>query len=77
MPYFNYHAQAKKLILEGKLKEYYFSDSYNSISPALVLIFDDTKHPAMPIREHRWSEYLPLLEKLGKGKRREQEFRGF
>ncbi len=75
MPYFNYHAKAKKLILEGKLKEYRFCESYNSISPALVLIFDDPKHPAMPIREHRWSEYLPLLEKFGKGERREQDFR--
>ena len=70
MPYFNYHAKAKKLILEGKLKEYYFTDSYNSISPALVLIFNDPKRPAMPIREHRWSEYEPLLEKFGIGKRR-------
>lgn len=62
MPYFNYHATAKKLISEGKLRGYFFAERYNSISPALVLLFDDAKHPAMPIREHRWEEYAPLLK---------------
>jgi hypothetical protein len=28
-----------------------------------VLVFDDIRHPQMPIRAHRWAEYLPLLEK--------------
>lgn len=63
MSYFNYHATAKRLILQGKLIRYYITDRYRSISPALVLIFDDQKHPIMPIREHRWEEYLPLLKK--------------
>ncbi len=61
MPYFNYHAVAKSLIKSGKLTSYYFADSYRSISPALVLLFDDIKHPIMPIRKHKWEEYLPLL----------------
>ena len=61
MPYYNYHATAKRLIKEGKLAGYYFTDRYKSISPALVLLFDDAKHPVMPIREHRFDEYLPLL----------------
>ena len=63
MPYFNYHATAKRLISEGKLTGFYFTDTYHSISPALVLIFADDKHPVMPIREHRWGEYLELIDK--------------
>lgn len=61
MPYFNYHAVAKRLITEGKLKSYYFTERYHGISPALVLVFDDLIHPVMPIRETRWEEYFPLL----------------
>ena len=63
MPYFNYHATAKKLIREGKLARYYITARHGRISPALVLCFDDEQHPVMPIREHRWEEYLPLLQK--------------
>ncbi|MBQ3492920.1 MAG: thermostable hemolysin delta-VPH [Clostridia bacterium] len=61
MSYFNYHATAKKLIAQGKLKDFYFVDKHNKISPALVLIFDCDKHHVMPIRENRWQEYLKLL----------------
>ena len=61
MPYFNYHATAKRLIREGKLRSYYFTERYGAISPAMVLIFEDYKHPVMPIREARWAEYFPLL----------------
>lgn len=61
MSYFNYHATAKRLIAEGKLNGYYFSKKHNNISPALVLLFNDYKHPVMPIREYRWDEYLSLL----------------
>ena len=61
MSYFNYHATAKRLITEGKLIGYYFAERHNTISPALVLLFDDYRHPIMPIRENRWAEYLPLL----------------
>ena len=63
MPYFNYHATAKKLIAAGKLKEFRFVESYRSISPALLLFFDDEKHPVMPIREARFAEYAILLGK--------------
>ena len=61
MAYFNYHSTAKRLIAEGKLSAWYFTQRHNQISPALVLVFDDIAHPAMPIREYRWPEYLPLL----------------
>ena len=62
MPYFNYHATAKRLIGEGRLIGYRIADEYRGISPALLLFFDDARHPVMPIREHRFSEYLPLLK---------------
>ena len=62
MSYFNYHATAKKLIRDGKLKAFLFTERYNNITPALVLLFDDIKHPVMPIRKHHWAEYIPLIE---------------
>ena len=61
MPYFNYHATAKRLIAEGKLRGFSFVERYRYISPALLLFFDDEQHPLMPIREDRFDEYLPLL----------------
>ena len=64
MPYYNYHATVKRLIAEGKLLEYSFVDRYRNIAPALLLFFDDAKHPVMPIREERWEEYYPLLSHL-------------
>jgi len=63
MGYFNYHAKAKNLIKQGKLLKYYFVEKHNNISPALILVFNDIKHPIMPIRKERWQEYLDLIEK--------------
>ena len=63
MAYFNYHYTAKKLINDGKLKYYYFTNQHNKISPALVLVFDNPTHPVMPIRENRFLEYLLILPK--------------
>lgn len=57
--YYNYHAQAKKLIQTGHLTYYEFMERWNHIAPALVLFFDN--HQPMPIREERWSEYLLIL----------------
>ena len=64
MSYFNYHYVAKKLIREGKLKRWYITKNHNGISPALVLEFDDVRHPLMPIRQHRWHEYFEILEQM-------------
>lgn len=61
MGYFNYHATAKRLIKDGKLKEYRFLPEYNGIKDVLLLIFDDSRHPVMPIRKPRQSEYLCLI----------------
>ena len=63
MPYFNYHAKIKRLIREGKLCGYYFAERHGKISPALVLLFDDDVHPVLPVREHRFDEYLRILPK--------------
>ena len=61
MAYFNYHATAKRLIAQGKLKYYYFTENHRGISPALVLVFDDPAHPILPVREARFEEYLKIL----------------
>ena len=61
MAYFNFHANTKKMILIGKLIKFYFVDNYNGISPALILEFNDPKRPIVPIREHRFSEYLDFI----------------
>ena len=59
--YFNYHAEIKRLLAEGKLKGYYYTLNYNGIKPALVLLFDDALHKAMPVREYRWDDYANKL----------------
>lgn len=65
MSYFNYHATAMRLLREGRLTGWYFTDDHRGIRPALVLVFDDPLHPVMPIREHRWDDYLPRLKQTG------------
>lgn len=60
MSYFNYHAKAKKLIADGHLVKFEIVPKWNSISPALVLYFDNNK--PMPIREYRFDEYMELLQ---------------
>lgn len=59
MGYYNYHAKAKQLISEGHLKAWEIVDKWNTISPALVLYFDNNR--PMPIREYRWDEYWSLI----------------
>lgn len=60
MGHFNYHAKAKKLIADGHLVKFEIVPKWNSISPALVLYFDNNK--PMPIRYYRFDEYLELLQ---------------
>ena len=63
--YYNYHAKAKQLISENHLQRFEIVNRWNSISPALVLYFDN--HKPMPIREYRWDEYWKLInEKIMK-----------
>lgn len=61
MSFFNYHAKAKNLIKAGFLINYEIVDDYNGIKPALVLYFKNNR--PMPIRKHRWNEYLEILNK--------------
>ncbi len=61
MAYFSYHAMAKKLIAEGHLIDYEIRDSWNKISPALVLYFDN--HRPMPVREYLWDDYFLLISR--------------
>lgn len=68
MPYFNYHATAMRLIREGRLTGFRFAREYRGISPVLLLYFDDPHHPVMPIREHRFADYIPLLSGQEKGR---------
>lgn len=58
--YYNYHGRVKKLIETGHLTGYEYLDSYNGISPCLLLYFDN--HRPMPIRDYRWAEYSELLK---------------
>lgn len=59
MFYFNYHAKAKQLIHEGHLVRFEIVNKWNTISPAMVLYFDN--HKPMPIREYRWDEYWKII----------------
>lgn len=61
MAYFNYHAKAQGLIKTGHCVKAELVKNYKAIRPALVLYFDD--HIPMPIRSHKFSEYLELLKK--------------
>lgn len=61
--YFSYHAKVKKLINAGELTDFKFVEKYNKISPALVLFFKTA--PPMPIRQHRFNEYVCLLKDRG------------
>lgn len=76
--YYSYHSVAKKLIREGKLIDWYYTKRHNKIAPALVLLFDDFKHPVMPIREDRWQEYEQLINLLNiKIKKEDQLFQNY
>lgn len=56
MSYYNYHAKAKQLIADGHLVNMEIVEQWNTITPALVLYFDN--HRPMPIRQYKWDEYL-------------------
>lgn len=53
---------SKKKISEGKLVTYKIVDNYNSISPAMLLYFNDGK--ILPIRQHKWNEYFEIMSKI-------------
>lgn len=57
--YFNYHAKIKQLIKDKQLTSWEIVDTWNNISPAIVVYFKNEK--PMPIREYRWPEYMEIL----------------
>ena len=61
--YFNYHAKVMRLIESGQAECYEFLKEYHKISPCLLIYFKN--HPPMPIREHKFDEYMFLLAKYG------------
>ena len=61
--YFNYHAKVRHLIENGQAVGYEFLKEYHKISPCLLIHFKDS--PPMPIRAHKFDEYLFLLAKFG------------
>ena len=63
MAYFNYHVIAQKLIKTGHCVKAELVDKYKDICPALILSFDN--HIQMPIRFHKFEEYVQLLERHG------------
>ncbi len=59
MPYYNYHAIAKKLIENNHLIAVSVFPEYKNIRPAMVLYFDN--HRPIPIREYMWDDYLDKI----------------
>lgn len=59
--YFNYHAKVKKKIAQVGVEKFEFVQEYNNISPALLIYFKDGS--VMPIREHKFLEYVALIDK--------------
>jgi hypothetical protein len=58
-----YHNKIKQRIKSGELIKFEFVEKYKNISPCLILYFK-TEPYVKPIREHRFSEYKCILEKL-------------
>ena len=59
MPYYNYHAIAKRLIEDNHLIAVSIFPEYKNIRPAMVLYFDN--HRPIPIREYMWDDYLDKI----------------
>lgn len=57
--HFNYHAKVKKIINEDKITKIEIVDNYHDICPAMLIYFEN--HPPVPIREHKWDEYIAYL----------------
>ena len=60
MGYFSYHKKIQSKIKKGELKFFEFVESYNGISPCLLLYFNDGK--VYPIRHHMFEEYYKMFE---------------
>ena len=61
--YFNYHAKVRRLIEQEQATYFEILEEYHKISPCLLIYFKNS--PPMPIRAHKFDEYLFLLAKFG------------
>ena len=68
--YFNYHAKVRRLIEQGQAVGFEFLEEYHKISPSLLIYFKDSQ--PMPIRAHKFDEYLFLLAKFGVEEKKKQ-----
>ncbi len=57
---YSYHNRIKQRIKNRELTSYEYVESYNGISPCLLLYFE-TEPKVRPIRKHRFKEYEELL----------------
>lgn len=60
--YFNYHSKVKQIINQDEILKIEIVNNYNGISPAMLIYFKN--HPPMPIREHKWDEYISYIQNL-------------
>ena len=67
--YYSYHNIIKKKIDEGKLIYYEYKQSYNNISPVLILYFSDKSK--YPIKEYDWNKYNKYLKILNEKKNKD------
>lgn len=58
--YFNYHHKVKKAIETDQITKIEIVDNWNGISPAMVIHFKN--NAPMPIREHKWDEYIKFIQ---------------
>ena len=56
------HVKIKKLIVSGHLVRFETVANYHTLSPALVLYFDN--HPAVAIEKSKWKEYSDLITSI-------------
>ncbi len=60
--YFNYHSKVKQVIENDTITKIEIVDNHNGIKPAMLIYFKN--HPPMPIREHKWDEYINYILNL-------------
>lgn len=63
--YYNYHAKVKQVLESDTLVKIEIVDEYHGIKPAMLLYFKN--HPPMPIREHKWDDYIKYLSEKPNG----------
>ena len=62
MPYFNYHAKVKNKIKEVGIEGVEIVKEYHGIKPAMLIHLKNGE--TYPIREHKFLEYMSLIDNL-------------